>query len=67
MTNDQYNSWRGCTSLRDAPRTTTQFDCAHRKLSDHANDYAVVESRLLLTETLRERSITAKSKLSTSD
>ncbi|MEH1946195.1 MAG: hypothetical protein V7K77_04265 [Nostoc sp.] len=39
------------TSLRDAPRsllprrgTTTQFDCAHRKLSDHANDYAVVES-----------------------
>ncbi|WP_335158295.1 hypothetical protein [Nostoc sp.] len=35
MTNDQYNSWRGCTSLRDAPRTTT--------LSDHANDYAVVE------------------------
>ncbi|MEH1950222.1 MAG: hypothetical protein V7K77_25180 [Nostoc sp.] len=44
------NSWRGCTSLRDAPRsllprrgTTTQFDCAHRKLSDHANGNAKSE------------------------
>ncbi|WP_334897549.1 hypothetical protein [Nostoc sp.] len=30
------NSWRGCTS-------TTQFDCAHRKLSDHANGNAKSE------------------------
>ncbi len=29
--------------------------------------FAVVESRLLLTETLRERSISAQSKLCTSD
>ncbi|WP_334932908.1 hypothetical protein [Nostoc sp.] len=63
--NAQYNFWRGSTSLRDAarsllPRRGTTTLCYH------ANDYAVVESRLRSISAQRCTELVEVSKLSIS-